>query len=65
MAHLREYLRPCDHPGCAKQARYELRTARNELYGYYCGPHARSNEKRVQADEEAAWARARAGEGEK
>lgn len=62
MAYLREYISQCQQDVCTKAARYELRNAHNASCGFYCGPHARQALSRLQASEEATWAKAREAE---
>lgn len=50
MAFLRGYIQKCDK-GCGAEARQELLTHRNELYGRYCNRHAQQMLTQVLADE--------------
>jgi hypothetical protein len=50
MAFLRHYIQKCDK-GCGADARQELLTWRNELYGRYCNKCAKRMLTMVLADE--------------
>lgn len=39
--HLRPIRWQCDHYGCTRPAKQELRNARNAVNGQYCLPHAK------------------------
>ena len=56
MAFLRGIVRKCDRCNTA-EARYELLTFRNEVYGRYCGRCSKVALRMVQADEAALFER--------
>lgn len=56
MAHLRELPR-CDSPGCGKPATEALYTFRNDRHGNYCARHAKGALAKVEATEQALFAR--------